>query len=237
MITRTVFLFAAAVLMAACRGPQVGGGEEAAAAQARANASAAPDAAGKARPSATEEEAAAVAALLRQGPGSRLDYRISPADLVSVTVYEVPEMNRKVRVNASGMVFLPLIGAIEVGGKSMGAAQAMIEKKLASFVVKPQVTLFIEEYGNRRISVMGEVQKPGTYPLPTESRMTVLEAISAAGGFTPVAAPDRARILRFVNGQSVKYTVDVKNLTRGENKEQDMVLEPNDVIFVPQSLF
>lgn len=186
---------------------------------------------------ARADEAAAVAAALRQGARSRLDYKISAADLINVTVYEVLEMNRRVRVNASGMIFLPLVGAVEVGGKSLGAAQNLIEKKLAAYVIKPQVTLFVEEYGNRRISVMGEVQRPGSYPLPTESRMTILEAISTAGGFTPVAAQDQARVLRYVNGESMKYTIDVRTLTRGGAKELDMVLEPNDVIFIPQSLF
>jgi len=186
---------------------------------------------------ATEAEAAAMAAAMRDGSKSKLDYKVSAADLIAVTVYEVPEMNRRVRVNASGQVFLPLVGAVDLGGKSMGAAQSLIEKKLAAYVVKPQVTLFIEEYGNRRISVMGEVQRPGTYAIPTESRMTILEAISTAGGFTPVAAQDKARVLRYVNGSPVKYTIDVRNLAKGENKEEDMVLEPNDVVFVPQSLF
>lgn len=233
MTIRTGIVLAAAVLCCACGGRA----RKSRVAAAPAPAAAEAPAAARREKATTEEEAAAVAAAMRQGPGSRLDYRISAADLVSVTVYAVPEMSRKVRVTASGTVFLPLIGAIEVGGKALGAAQALIEKKLAAFVVKPQVTLFIEEYGNRRVSVMGEVQRPGSYPLPAESRMTILEAISVAGGFTPVAAQDRARVLRFVNGQSVKYTVDVRNLTRGEDKEVDMVLEPNDVVYIPQSLF
>lgn len=187
--------------------------------------------------SARAEEAAVLAAAQRLEARSRLDYKISAADLVNVTVYEVLEMNRKVRVNASGVIFLPLVGAVEVGGKSLGAAQNLIERKLAAYVIKPQVTLFIEEYGNRRISVMGEVQRPGSYPIPTESRMTILEAISTAGGFTPVAAQDQARVLRYVNGESMRYTIDVRTLTRGGAKELDMVLEPNDVVYIPQSLF
>lgn len=179
------------------------------------------------------QEAAVVAAATR----AKLDYKISATDLLSVTVYEVEEMNRRVRVSGSGEVFLPLVGAVAVGGKTLSAAQALIEKKLLAYVIKPQVTLFIEEYGNRRFSVMGEVLRPGSYPIPTESRVTVLEAISTAGGFTPVAAADRARLVRSVNGQSWTYLIDVPTLTRGRQKEMNMILEPNDVIFIPQSLF
>lgn len=183
------------------------------------------------------QEAASLAAALRQVSRSKLDYKISAADLVNVTVYEVPEMSRRVRVNASGEIFLPLVGAVDVGGKTLGTAQYLIERKLAAYVVKPQITLFVEEYGNRNFFVMGEVQRPGTYPIPTESRVTVLEAISTAGGFTPVAAQDQARVLRYINGQSVKYTINIRSITREGRKEMDMVLEPNDVVFIPQSLF
>jgi polysaccharide export outer membrane protein len=124
-----------------------------------------------------------------------------------------------------------------VGGKTLGAAQSLIEKKLSAYVVKPQVSLFIEDYGNKLVFVMGEVQKPGSYPIPTESRMTILEAISTAGGFTPIAAKDRARVLRYVNGESMNTTVDVRSITRDGQSDKDLVLQPNDVVYVPQSLF
>lgn len=178
-----------------------------------------------------------MAAAMGQAPAAGLDYRITAADLVSVTVFDVPEMNRKVRVDANGVISLPLVGDVKVGGKTLGAAQKLIERKLSDYVVRPQVSLFIEEYGNKMFFVMGEVQKPGSYPIPTESRMTVLQAISTAGGFTPVAAKDRARVLRFVNGESMNYTVDVQDITREGQKDKDMLLQPNDVVFVPQSMF
>src|SRR5665213_2429263 len=136
-------------------------------------------------------------------------------------------MDRKARVNANGMIFLPLVGA----------AKALVEEKLAAYVVRPQVSMFIDEYGNKTFFVMGEVQKPGSYPIPTESRVTVLEAISTAGGFTPVAAQDRARLLRYVNGESRSFTIDVRTITREGQTDRDLVLEPNDVVYVPQSLF
>ena len=128
-------------------------------------------------------------------------------------------------------------GEVKVGGMTLIEAQAAIEGKLAKFLVSPQVSLFIEEYGNKTVFVMGEVQRPGSLPIPTESRMTVLEAISTAGGFTPIAAQDRTRVLRNVNGVSVSYTIEIKAITQQGQKEKDMVLEPNDVIYVPQSFF
>ncbi len=183
------------------------------------------------------KDAAAMAAAMQRLVKTKTDYRLAPADLISVTVYQDVDMNRKVRINTDGTVSLPLIGTISVGGRTLNEAQAKIEEKFSNFLVNPQVSLFIEEYGNKTIFVMGEVQKPGSFALPTESRMTVLEAISTAGGFTPIAAQDRTRVLRNVNGTSVTYNIDIKDITQKGRKEKDMVLEPNDMIYVPQSAF
>jgi polysaccharide biosynthesis/export protein len=224
MTTRLAVLAAAALLAGGCRGVPV----EAPAAAASS------DQAGKA---AAAQEAAAVAAAMRQAASSMREYKIAPADLVSVTVYDMKEMDRRARVDANGSVILPLVGSVKIGGKTLGEAQELIAEKLADYVIRPQVSLFIEEYGNRMFFVMGEVQKPGSYPIPTESRVTVLEAISTAGGFTPVAAQDRTRVLRYVNGESMNYKVDVKSITREGQKDKDIFLEANDVVYVPQSLF
>lgn len=232
MSIRSAVLVVTAALACGCGALQVDDAGGPAAAEARG-----PITPEDARKDAGEPQADPIAALKREVARASQDYRISAADLLGFTVYEVEEMDRRVRVNASGMIHLPLVGAVDVGGKTLSAAQDLIEKKLAAYVIRPQVTLFIEEYGNRRFSVMGEVQRPGTYPIPTESRITVLEAISTAGGFTPVAAQDRARVVRYANGESRTYTIDVRSITRDGNKEKDMILEPNDVVFVPQSMF
>lgn len=189
------------------------------------------------RKAAETAEAAAIAAALQQVTRSKTDYKISAADLISVTVYQDQEMNRKVRVNANGTVSMPLIGSVKIGGMTLIEAQTTIETKLSKYLVSPQVSLFIEDYGNKMVYVMGEVQKPGSYPIPTEKSLTVLEAISTAGGFTPIAGQDRTRVLRNVNGASVTYTIEVKAITQQGQKDKDIVLEPNDVIYVPQSFF
>jgi polysaccharide export outer membrane protein len=186
---------------------------------------------------ASEQEAAAIAAAMQQIAKQKTEYHLGAADLVAVTVYQDPDMSRKVRVNANGSVSLPLIGSIKVGGMTLIEAQAAIEEKLGTYLKNPQVSLFIEDYGNKLIYVMGEVQKPGSIQVPTESKMTVVEAISSAGGFTPVAAQDRTRVLRNVNGSAVTYNIDVKAITQQGLKDKDMVLEPNDIVYVPQSFF
>lgn len=229
MIRQYLLLAGALLLLEGCMLPHPQEPGEPAAPQAAA--------AKPAAPAPDSKEAAAIAAALQQVSHSKTDYRLAPADLVELTVYQEPDMNRRVRVNTNGTVSLPLIGTVEIGGKTLLEAQTEIETKLAKFVVNPQVSLFIQEYGNRMVFVMGEVQHPGSYPIPTESRMTVLEAVSTASGFTPVAAQDRVRVLRNVKGVSTDYTINTKDITQQGQKEKDMVLEPNDIVYVPQSFF
>lgn len=178
-----------------------------------------------------------------EGPGAaalaaeaRTSYRVSPGDLLSVTVYQDSELSRRARVDAEGAVSLPLVGAVPVAGKTVLEAQRLIEERLSKYLVEPQASVLIEEYGSKLFFVMGEVQKPGSYPVPVESKVTVLQAISIAGGLTRIAAPSRIRVLRQAGGKTEDFKVDVKALTRNK-EESDLLLQPNDVIFVPQSFF
>ncbi|MEK9145312.1 MAG: polysaccharide biosynthesis/export family protein, partial [Elusimicrobiota bacterium] len=124
-----------------------------------------------------KEEAAIQSALqfIQQKQGS---YKISPADLLEVTIYQEKDLDRKVRVSPEGTITFPLIGQVEVGGVSVAQAEAAILAKLKRFLLDPQVTIFIAEYGNKQVFVLGEVKSPGSYPLPTEAPLSVLEAIT-----------------------------------------------------------
>ena len=182
-------------------------------------------------------EAAVLASVLEQLDVKKSDYKISPTDLLDITIYQNNELNRSVRVSQNGTISFPLVGTVQIGGLGVIQAEDALSKKLSDFVIAPQVTIFIKEYGNKHVYVLGQVSKPGSYELPTESRLTVVEAISMAGGFTPIAAPDRTRVIRSVNGKSETYTVEVSEVTKNGAKEKDITLEPNDVVYVPQSYF
>lgn len=186
---------------------------------------------------AAEAEEAALAQALRQIAKPKTDYRITEADLLDVTVYGDQDVTRKVRVGQNGVVSIPLVGPIKIGGLTILEAETLLNEKLKKFYVDPQVSLFIEDYGNKQVFVLGEVNKPGAYPIPSESHMTVLEAVSTAGGFTPIAGLDRTRVLRNVNGKSESIMIDITAITKLGEKEKDLVLQPNDVVFVPHSMF
>jgi polysaccharide biosynthesis/export protein len=149
---------------------------------------------------------------------------LAPSDIVAINVIKAPEMSRKVRLDSSGNVELAMLGPVKIAGKTLAEARAAVEGKLAIYLVDPRVSLTLEESGSKTIFVMGEVRNPGSYALAADSRMTVPDAIRTAGGFTPAAAGKRARLLRYVDGASVTFTIT-----------QDVILEPNDVVFIPQN--
>lgn len=185
----------------------------------------------------SQAEEAAIATAVQQIESKKSDYHISNADLVNVSVLGETEMDRQVRVSQNGTITYPLIGAVKVGGLSVSEAEAAIATKLNDYLRDAQVTVFVKEYGNKKVFVFGHVNKPGAIDIPTETKLTVLEAISQAGGFTPLAAPDRTRVVRMLNGVSQSFTIEVSAITKRGEKDKDIALEPNDIIFIPESYF
>lgn len=188
-------------------------------------------------PDPEKKEQAAILSALQYVETRLNSYEISPADLLSVSVYQEEDMDKRVRVSPEGLITLPLIGRVRVGGLSVPGAEEAIRDKLARFVKDPQVSVFIDEYGNKQVYVLGEVKKPGSYPLPTEAPLSVIEAITLAGGFTEYASLDRTRVIRKAEGRSQAFVVEVSAITKRGDKSKDLQLLPNDVVFVPESLF
>lgn len=171
------------------------------------------------------------------------NYRLRPLDLIRVTVLRESDLTTSVRIDANGEVDLPLVGAIRLGGLTRTDAQRKVEKTYIEerFLKRPQVTIFIEEYSPREISILGQVRSPGKYPLPTESSLSVVEAITRAGGLTDVARGSDVRLTRLgEDGEEVMHRVNVDATLRGRGRGSDagkMEVEAGDVIFVPESLF
>lgn len=164
------------------------------------------------------------------------EYRISPQDLVDVSVYQEDDLRREARVTQSGRISFPLLGEIEIGGLTALEAEAKIRDLLKGYLVDPHVSVHLKEYHSRKIFILGEVVKPGSYEIPSDHPLTVVEAIALAGGFTKIAAPDRTRVVRRVVGRVQSLTIAVNEVTAG-GKEKDMALQPDDVVFIPQTFF
>lgn len=199
---------------------------------------ASPAAARTSHPNArTDKEEAAIQSALQFVQQKQGSYKISPADLIEVTVYQEKDLDRKVRVSPEGTITFPLVGQVEVGGLSVAQAESAILAKLKRFLLDPQVTVFISEYGNKQVFVLGEVKSPGSYPLPTEAPLSVLEAITLAGGFSQFAAVDRTRVIRSAGGKNEIHVIEISAITKRGDKTKDMRLLPNDVVFIPESFF
>ncbi len=124
------------------------------------------------------------------------DYRIGPQDLLKLDVFGVEALSkRSVRVNASGQISLPLIGAVQAGGLTAEQLAAAIAVRLAQdYLQDPQVTIFIEEFTSQRVTVAGAVKSPGIFPL--KGRTTLMQAVAQAGGPNSVASLGTVKILR-----------------------------------------
>ena len=174
--------------------------------------------------------AGAIATASRMGLG---DYRIGPEDLIEVQVFGVDQLARTVRVNSFGAVSLPLIGSIPVGGMTATEAESYIARRLAeNYLQDPQVSVFIKEYTNQRVTIEGAVQKPGIYPL--RGQTTLLRTLAIAGGQGHLSDMNNVIVFRMgAGGQRESQTFDVEKIRRGELEDPQIVND--DVIVVNRS--
>jgi protein involved in polysaccharide export with SLBB domain len=163
------------------------------------------------------------------------DMTLGPGDTFEVMVYEEKELSGKYRVADDGTINFPLVGPVTVGGKGPTAIASAIEEELKNKQIlrKPSVSIFVVEYASKRINVVGAVAHPGS--LPWTAGMGVVQAISVAGGLTPLAAANDTIVTRQVSGQPKRYRVSVRRITEGQ--EGDFTLEAGDIVYVPERIF
>jgi polysaccharide export outer membrane protein len=162
------------------------------------------------------------------------DRPIGAADLLEITVFEVPELSRTVRVSESGEISLPLLGATAAAGKTPRQLEASLRSQLQrSYMHDPQVTVEVKELGTPPIYVIGEVNQPGAFVATGRSTLTVLRAVAMAEGTKPTAAGKLYVIRTGPNGDRVQMQVSMKDIVRG--RTPDVALQANDVVYVPKS--
>ena len=158
---------------------------------------------------------------------------LGPGDLVEIRVYG-EDLSGAHRVAPEGTIDFPLCGKVKLSGLSTSQAADAITRCLKDGYLKaPQVSVLIREYNSKKIFVFGEVQKPGTFPF--EGNMSIIQAITLAGGFTKLAAKNSTNVTRIVDGQEKKLRVPVEEI--GQGKEKNFLLQPGDIVFVPESFF
>lgn len=176
-------------------------------------------------------------------PTRAIVYRIATNDIIRIGIFQEPDLDMIARVDVKGMVNLPLIGQIKVINYTIPEAEAAIESAYQDgrFLRNPQVTISVQEYTPREVSIQGQVRNPGRYPLPIEQTMSLLELVTRAQGFTDTAKGTAVTVTR-VNADGTKevFTVDVESLIKGRDrakvKDSSLILLPGDIVYVPERI-
>ena len=159
-------------------------------------------------------------------------YIIGAEDVLSVYVWKEPDMSKSVPVRPDGMISLPLIGEVKAAGYTPVQLQGVRADAMKKYVSDPQVTVVIEKVASLNFNIVGEVNKPGYYPLTR--RLTVLDAIALAGGFKDFAKTKKVYILRTsANGAEQRIPFNYNEVIKGKNSQQNIDLQPRDTIVVP----
>lgn len=172
-------------------------------------------------------------------------YRLAPGDSVSVNVYAEPDMSASQRLDNNGVLRLPMIGEIKLGGMSVREAENSLEQlyQERELLKSPLVTLAVSNYALREVSVLGAVRSPGNFQFPKETTsLDIADLITRLGGFSPTAKSDAVSVIRRKpDGSEEVTTVDVERMIsgrrRGEASRREFAVYPGDRIWVPERLF
>jgi len=160
-------------------------------------------------------------------PAGSPTYIIGPEDMLLIRVWREPELSGQFPVRPDGKISLPLVNEIEAAGLTPEALSAAIAKGLTRYMTKPEVNVAVLAVNSKKYFIIGEVQRPGSYPLTVPT--TVLEALVNAGGFRDFANPKKIVIMR--KGERLKF--NYKDVIGGKHMEQNIQLESGDQIIVP----
>ena len=158
---------------------------------------------------------------------------LGEGDVVDIKVYREPELAGIYRVNAAGDIDFPLIGPVKLIGREPHLIESEIRERLAGgYLKQPQVMLFVREYNSKKVHVLGEVVKAGSFPY--DQGMNIIMALTNAGGFNKLASTN-VRVTRIVDGAERMFVVAVDQIRNGA--APNFELQPGDIVFVPEAIF
>lgn len=166
--------------------------------------------------------------------GNPNDATLGARDIIEVRVFQHDDLTGVFEISPECTISYPLIGSVDVCGHTPPEIERDIRVRLADgYIKEPQVSVLVKEYKSKSVSVFGQVKQPGT--LAYAGGMTVIEAISQAGGFTEMARKNAVTVTRVNKGKKTNYTVPVESI--GMGKAENFVVRPGDVVFVPRRVF
>lgn len=167
----------------------------------------------------------------RRASGAASRYGMQPGDILQVSVWREPELDREVQVSPDGFVALPLVGEVPVAGLSVEEVRVEVLRRLTEFVPRAVVTVSLKEMRGNRVYVLGKVNRPGVYPY--FDSLDVMQALSLAGGGARFAKLDRISIIRRDGERQQAIGFDYLEVERGEALEQNIQLRSGDIVLVP----
>jgi polysaccharide export outer membrane protein len=153
-------------------------------------------------------------------------------DVLAINVWKEAEISRSVPVRSDGKISLPLAGEVQAAGQTPRQLEVEIAKRLQNYISEPEVTVIVQQINSQKFNILGQVVKPGSYPLT--SSPTILDAIALAGGFRDFAKKKSIYILRQnPGGGRSRVPFNYKNVIKGKDADQNVQLQPRDTIVVP----
>jgi len=162
-------------------------------------------------------------------------YVIGDDDVLSVSVWKELDLTKVISVRSDGKISLPLVGDVQAAGRTPAQLAADLTAALSGFITDPQVTVIVQEIKSRNFNILGQVTKPGSYPLTGDT--TVVDAVALAGGFKDFAKKKAIYVVRQTgNGTEIRLPFNYESFIRGrkgKHASQDIQLKPHDTIVVP----
>lgn len=162
---------------------------------------------------------------------------LQPNDILDVSVYGETDLTTKVTIDARGVVELPLLKSVVLGGLTLEQATLKVRDLYdRDYLVNPHVTIQMEQQATLRFTVLGQVQRPGDYDFPPNESVSLLQGIAQAGGYTRLANPTRITLQRNVNGELKVFHLDAQAMA-SDKVDQPFQLQPGDTITVEERVF
>jgi polysaccharide export outer membrane protein len=159
-------------------------------------------------------------------------YVIDSGDILKIVTWKEPDFSLEaILVRIDGKISFPLLNDVQAAGLTPLMLKDIIETGLKNYVANPVVTVTVKEPESKKFYILGEVQRTGEYNLVKD--ISVMQAFALAGGFTEWASKDEILLIRRENGQKKVYKIDYKDMAKGKNLEQDLLIRANDTIIIP----
>lgn len=168
----------------------------------------------------------------QNGAGRDASFIIGNDDVLVIQVWKEPEVSRTLPVRTDGKISLPLAGELQATGRTPLQLEQDITNRLRTYITDPRVTVIVQEINSQKFNILGQVIRPGSYPLTRTT--TVVDGIAVAGGFRDFAKQKGIYVLRQdASGHTQRIPFNYKNAIKGKNPEQNIELKPGDTIVVP----